>query len=174
FRESCHLGVDFAMPKDTQLRTIADGVITKVVNQPEGLGKAVYVEWSNGYTAVYGHMNKVSVYTGQEVRTGDLIGYSGNTGNVVGENGGYHLHFAVLDDKGKFIDPEPYAPYIQEMNHDLLELVQQHSSSLDLSTFGNMLGKFVDGLSDMTINMIVWLFNHLDTIQAIIMSVYNP
>src|SRR5690625_1324255 len=107
FRTKAHLGVDFAMPKNTESRNIKDGVVERVINQPSGLGKAVYVKWEDGKTAIYGHMNEIVVKSNEKVRVGDLLGYSGNTGNVVGKNGGYHLHFALKNPNGQFVNPEP-------------------------------------------------------------------
>lgn len=166
FREKAHLGLDFAMPKDTPLRTIENGVIEKVINIPDGIGKAVYVRWVDGKTAIYGHMNDITVRIGDTVKIGDLLGYSGNTGNVVGENGGYHLHFALMDQLGRYIDPEPYAPFIQEMNHDLINTIANSGNGLISIDSGNVsdvlqnvMKQFVETLQEMDVNMIVGLFN---------------
>lgn len=129
FRQKVHLGLDFAMVKNTPLRTIQDGVIERVINT-DGLGKAVYVKWVDGKTAIYGHMNEITVRTGDKVKIGDLLGYSGNTGNVFGENGGYHLHFGLKDALGRWIDPEPYSPFIQEMNHNLIQTIAKSGNGL--------------------------------------------
>ena len=40
----------------------------------------------------YAHLNRYCVKLGQQVKEGDLIGYSGTTGNVFGA----HLHFEVI------------------------------------------------------------------------------
>lgn len=166
FREKAHLGLDFEMEKDTPLRTIENGVIEKVINIPDGIGKAVYVRWIDGKTAIYGHMNDITVKVGDTVKIGDLLGYSGNTGNVVGVNGGYHLHFGLKDKLGRWIDPEPYAPFIQEMNHDLINTIV--NSDRGLITIGsdnvsdmlqNVMKQFVETLQEMDVNMIVGLFN---------------
>lgn len=166
FRETVHLGIDLSMPKDTPLRTIQNGVIEKVVNNHEISGNAVYVKWIDGKTAIYAHMNSVSVQVGDKVKIGDLLGYSGNTGNVFGENGGYHLHFAIKDSLGRFIDPEPYAPFIQEMNHDLIKTIASSDNGLISigEEFAEALNRAVEGLvkvlESVDVNMIVaWLPN---------------
>lgn len=161
FRQKEHLGLDFAMMKDTPLRTIENGVIEKVINIPDGIGKAVYVKWTDGKTAIYGHMNDITVKTGDKVKIGDLLGYSGNTGNVFGENGGYHLHFAIKDQLGRFIDPEPYAPYIQEMNHNLVHVIANSDNGLitlgnnSAETFQQAMEHYLQALQEMDINTII-------------------
>jgi hypothetical protein len=65
-------------------------------------------------------MSETTVKVGDKVHTGDLIGYSGNSGHVVGANGGYHLHFG-LKENGHFIDPSPYIDNIQNMNTTIVQ-----------------------------------------------------
>lgn len=116
FRQRPHLGIDFQMNNSTPLRSIQEGVIQKVVDYGDlNVGKAVFVKWTDGKIAIYGHMSQISVSEGQKIGIGDLLGYSGNSGFVVGKNGGYHLHFG-LKEGGKFIDPSPYVDAIQHMN----------------------------------------------------------
>lgn len=52
---------------------------------------------------VYAHLDEVLVKEGGEVNAGDLIGYSGSTGDAVGDE----LHFEVRID-GQFVDPMEY------------------------------------------------------------------
>jgi hypothetical protein len=78
------------------------------------------VRWNDGKVAIYGHMSETTVNVGDKVQTGDLLGYSGNSGHVVGANGGYHLHFG-LKENGHFIDPSPYIDNIQNMNTTLVQ-----------------------------------------------------
>lgn len=116
FRTKPHLGIDFSMGPSTPLRSIQSGEIFKVVDYGNlNVGKAVFVKWHDGKIALYGHMSQISVKVGDKVDAGSLIGYSGNTGHVVGKNGGYHLHFAVKEN-GQFLDPSPYIEQIQNMN----------------------------------------------------------
>lgn len=155
FRTSPHLGIDFAMPKNTELRTIQDGIVEKVVNYPHSLGKAVYIKWEDGKTAIYGHMNDIIVKVGDKLKVGDLIGYSGNTGNVVGKNGGYHLHFGIKEN-GTFINPEKYVPLIQEMNHNLLTKAETlKGSERDIgSIIQTALDQYIEMLESIGLNFI--------------------
>lgn len=169
-----HLGVDLAMPKGTELRSIKEGTVEKLFSQPDGIGYAVYVKWENGKTAIYGHMDKIKVRSGDKVEVGDLLGYSGNTGNVVGENGGYHLHFGLKNEMGEFINPEPHVPLLQDMNYGLNtnDLISNESDMLmnvDDSyhdIFQDAMNYFSDSLQDMSINTIInTLVNHPVVIQ---------
>ncbi|MGH7900404.1 MAG: M23 family metallopeptidase, partial [Thermodesulfobacteriota bacterium] len=52
---------------------------------------------------LYGHLSKVMVKDGQEVKAGDEIGYAGSTGRSTGS----HLHYEVMK-SGKTMDPMKY------------------------------------------------------------------
>lgn len=159
FRQKPHLGIDLSMPQNTPLRTIQNGIVERVVQNHEVSGNAVYVKWADGKTAIYAHMDSVSVKVGDKVMIGDLLGYSGNTGNVFGDNGGYHLHFAIKDQLGRFINPEPYAPYIQSMNHDLVQTIANSDSGLITiglaETFSRAAENLVKVLEGLDVNMII-------------------
>ena len=61
-----------------------------------------------GGWAIYAHLDKVLVQPGQEIKKGDKIGLSGNTGN----SSGPHLHYEVRNNErysaGKDVDPMPF------------------------------------------------------------------
>lgn len=127
FRDHGHLGMDFAMPDHTPLLSIQKGIVENVVHYKDNIGNGVFVRWEDGKTAIYGHMSEITVSKGDTVDIGSLIGYSGNSGHVVGANGGYHLHFAVKD-HGHFIDPAPWADSIQNMQH--LKMLAAHHTDI--------------------------------------------
>lgn len=58
-------------------------------------GNYVSISHGNGVVTLYAHLQSYNVYVGQYVEAGATIGAVGNTGYVVGANGGYHLHFEV-------------------------------------------------------------------------------
>jgi len=133
FRNVGHTGIDFSMENGTELRSIRDGIVAKVVDYGnQNAGKAVMVKWEDGKTAIYGHLSKFNVVEGQSVSAGDVIGLSGNSGHVVGANGGYHLHFG-LKENNQFIDPSPYIKDIQHMN-DPGYLVQNVQNVVETKT----------------------------------------
>jgi hypothetical protein len=58
-------------------------------------GKVVEVEHPDGSITIYAHLESIAVAKGEEVRRGQFLGQSGNTGHVKSNDGrgGYHLHF---------------------------------------------------------------------------------
>jgi len=114
-----HSGIDLALPEGTQLRSIMDGVVEKVVNYGDAnIGKGVIVRLDNGDRAIYGHMSEITVHKGQHVDAGQLIGLSGNTGNSTGP----HLHFGLTDANGAIIDPTKYAEDLAAISGDVSDM----------------------------------------------------
>lgn len=66
-----------------------------------GYGILVVVNHDNGLETLYAHLSKLSYMVGQEVRRGDVIGYSGSTGHSTGP----HLHYEVR------VNGAPVNPY---------------------------------------------------------------
>jgi hypothetical protein len=152
FRKFVHNGLDFAMPNGTPLRSIRDGVVEQVTHyQGTNIGNGVLIKWNDGKTAIYGHMSKTTVNVGDKVHAGDLVGYSGNSGHVVGANGGYHLHFG-LKEGSKFIDPSPYISDIQNMNTHIV----QHIPDVVITkiNFFDYMQQHMDTLSNLKMHLI--------------------
>lgn len=107
-----HSGIDFAMNRGENIRSIRDGIVTIKDYGNVNAGKTVLVKWDDeNKTAIYGHLNDFCVKNGQHVHTGDLLGHAGSTGFSTGN----HLHFG-LKIGGKVVDPSPYINDIQNMN----------------------------------------------------------
>jgi murein DD-endopeptidase MepM/ murein hydrolase activator NlpD len=94
-----HLGVDYAAPTGTPVRSIGVGVVESAGNLG-GYGKAVVVKHNNGHSTVYAHLSQMSVRRGQSVTQGQTIGKVGATGLATGP----HLHFEFRVN-GKHQDP---------------------------------------------------------------------
>ncbi len=178
FREHGHNGLDFQMPNQTELRSIQDGVVQKIVDYGNvNAGKTIFVKWEDGKTAIYGHLSKYNpnLKEGDSVGVGDLLGYSGNSGNVVGSNGGYHLHFGLKDASGNFIDPQPYAKLIQEMNHGLLKMAEKGGDSFQKLSASDLFQKAMEGfgesLLDMKVNTI-HLISQLPDIHTVFLKLH--
>jgi hypothetical protein len=111
-----HHGIDLAMPENTTLRSIVDGVVERVVDYGnENLGKGVIIKLQDGTKAIYGHMNDISVKAGERLAAGDVIGLSGNTGHSTGA----HLHFGLKAADGSWIDPTPYAETLANISGEV-------------------------------------------------------
>ncbi len=108
-----HRGTDFAAANGTPIYAIAGGVIS-AAGPVNSYGNCVQISHgtaSDGsrYDSLYAHMSRIAVNQGQSVQKGDVIGYVGNTGNVYGANGGYHLHLE-LRVNGNRVNPLAYVP----------------------------------------------------------------
>lgn len=98
-----HTGLDFSAPRGTRVDSVADG---KVVfsGWAGSYGKAVIIKHTDGKRSLYGHLATTRVKKGKKVRSGQMIGKVGSTGNSTGP----HLHFEVRSQKGKKLNPRPY------------------------------------------------------------------
>ena len=96
-----HPGVDFGAPRGTPIYAPLGGRVREVGNTDATPGCYSWGKWSlidhpNGLTTLYAHQDLVSVTPGEQVNTGDIIGYIGNTGYSTGP----HLHFTVYASEG--------------------------------------------------------------------------
>lgn len=170
FRKTAHKGIDFAMANKTELKAIVEGKIQLIDYGSALAGKTVVIKGTDGMTYIYGHLSEFKVNHGDFVKQGDLIGLSGNTGNVVGAGGGYHLDFSVKNEQGQFIDPAPYVEFIQNMNNPqyMASLLSDTVSNVSNSAFdlGSIMKQFTESLSsidlgsiaDFTLNIISLFF----------------
>ncbi len=96
-----HLGVDYAAPRNTPIKAVADGTIS-AIGYGEDAGRYITLGHRNGYETSYFHMNKFKkgLKRNQTVSQGDVIGYVGKTGLATG----YHLCFRMKQ-HGKPVNP---------------------------------------------------------------------
>ncbi|CAH0497869.1 M23 family metallopeptidase [Novosphingobium sp. CECT 9465] len=97
-----HKGIDLAASTGTPIRASADGVVEKA-DWFGGYGLFVQLDHGGAMETRYGHMSRVAVAEGQQVRKGDVIGYVGSTGRSTGP----HLHYEVRV-AGEAVNPVPY------------------------------------------------------------------
>lgn len=107
-----HTGIDLAMPKGTELHSIANGIVDKVFDGSGNIGEGLSVKLESGQRLIYGHLDQVKVSVGEKIGYGDLLGVSGNTGNSTSA----HLHFAVRNPDGSFVDPTPLVEKVDAMS----------------------------------------------------------
>ncbi|HVS79871.1 MAG TPA: peptidoglycan DD-metalloendopeptidase family protein [Candidatus Paceibacterota bacterium] len=89
-----HNGIDIAASIGTPVKAALDGTVIGVNSQVAPMcqyGKWVLIKHANGLTTLYAHLSLVKVNSGDQVTTGQVIGYSGDTGYATGP----HLHFTV-------------------------------------------------------------------------------
>lgn len=91
-QRKAHLGVDFAAPTGTAVRTVADGVVT-FAGWQRGYGNIIEVQHRDRKSTAYAHLSRIDVRKGQKVSQGDFIGAVGSTGASTGP----HLHFEFKD-----------------------------------------------------------------------------
>ena len=111
-----HMGLDIRTQhrENLSVYAAAEGYVARVEIEPFGFGQAIYIRHPNGYTTVYGHLNRffpaLEAYVHEQqyrqqswqvdlaiprglfpVKKGEFIAYSGSTGGSEGP----HLHFEI-------------------------------------------------------------------------------
>lgn len=125
-----HTGIDIRTNNQIgwPVQAAASGYVSRATVTPGGFGLALYVKHPNGYTTVYGHLDRfrkdIHDYVRQEryrrksstidlyfrknqfpVNRGDTIAYAGNTGSSAGP----HLHFDIRDEENHALDPATFS-----------------------------------------------------------------
>ena len=103
-----HLGVDYAAPTGTPVRSVGDGVV-EFSGVQGGFGNVVMVKHQNSHTTVYAHLSRINVQRGQNISQGQNLGAVGATGWATGP----HLHFEFR---------------INGVHHDPLTIARQSES----------------------------------------------
>lgn len=122
-----HMGLDIRTNQKENYKVLAaaEGYVSRIIIEPYGYGRAIYITHPNGYTTVYGHLNEfyeelekeiiAKQYEGMQweqdiefpinkyrISIGQFIAFSGNTGGSQGP----HLHFEIRDNKtGNTLNP---------------------------------------------------------------------
>ncbi|WP_251742950.1 M23 family metallopeptidase [Gramella sp. AN32] len=137
-----HSGLDIKTEQreGLEVKASAAGYISRINIQHYGYGKALYIQHANGYTTVYGHLQKLAPkfeeYLKQKqyakesyeielfpkpgelaVEQGELIAYSGNTGG----SGGPHLHFEIRDGSQRPMNAQLFGFDIADTRKPLIE-----------------------------------------------------
>ena len=95
-----HFGVDIALPENSSVSSVSEGRVLFAEWTSE-TGFVIIIEHLNGLTSVYKHNSSLSKTQGEYVRRGEVIGFSGNTGELTS---GPHLHFELWFE-GDPVDP---------------------------------------------------------------------
>lgn len=99
-----HAGIDIANDPGTPIKAALAGKVT-YAGWLSGYGNAIMLEHREGYSTLYGHLQKIGVEKGSFVNRGQIIGEMGSTGNSTGP----HVHFEVRH-SGVLINPTKVLP----------------------------------------------------------------
>ncbi len=124
YRFDFHRGIDIATPTGTPIFAFADGIVRIAGPSPYYRDPLVQLRhYRPGFTSCkdgascyhtnYMHLSDWSVAKGDRVHKGDLIGYTGASGN-----GFEHLHFAIRDAPAQ----DPYSAWWRDSVHPLIAL----------------------------------------------------
>ena len=122
--QQTHLGVDLASLPHSKVPAANRG---KVVYADDlGIyGQCVIIDHGLGLQTLYGHLSRIDAKVGDEVRKGQIIGTTGDTGLA----GGDHLHFGVVI-SGEQVNPIEWwdASWIRHNFTDKLQAAKQQAA----------------------------------------------
>jgi len=99
-----HKGIDIAAKINTSIKAKTAGKVVDIYTHESG-GKSLVIERPNGWREGYAHLNGYGKFkVGDTFKKGDLLAYTGATGNVSGP----HLHYTLTDPQGNKRDPLLY------------------------------------------------------------------
>ena len=103
FKAGGNDGINIALPEGTSIKAAEAGVVAYAGNELKGYGNLVLIRHPNGFVSAYANNGEISVKRGDNVKRGQLIAKSGQTGNVASPQ----LHFELR--KGSTpVDPTNY------------------------------------------------------------------
>ena len=103
FKAGGNDGIDISVPAGTSVRAAENGVVVYSGDGLKGYGNLVLIKHPNGYVTAYANNGELDVKRGEQVKRGQIIAKSGDTGNVNAPQ----LHFELR--KGSTpVDPTSY------------------------------------------------------------------
>ena len=100
-----HYGTDFDAARGTPVWAAHQGVVETATYMTD-FGRVIVLNHGNGFSTLYGHLNKIRVKYGETVRQGQRIGDVGSSGLSTGP----HLHFEMRINH-VLRNPKKYLPY---------------------------------------------------------------
>ena len=110
-----HDGLDFSAPTGTPVYASADGVVA-FAGRVHGYGNLIKLNHKFGFESRYGHLSKIVVRRGQQIKRGQKIGEVGNTGLSTAP----HLHYEIRL-SGNPVDPHTYYFDDIELNRSVVQ-----------------------------------------------------
>jgi murein DD-endopeptidase MepM/ murein hydrolase activator NlpD len=102
YKGEFHPGIDVKGDLGDNVYATADGIVLRS-DWYNGYGNAVVIDHGFGLTTLYGHLTRVNIVPGQQVKAGDIIGFLGSTGRSTGP----HVHYEIRKN-GDDINPNPF------------------------------------------------------------------
>lgn len=103
FKSGGNDGISIAVPAGTAVKAAESGVVAYAGSELKGYGNLVLIRHPNGFVSAYAHNGELNVKRGENVKRGQVIAKSGQTGNVTAPQ----LHFELR--KGSTpVDPTQY------------------------------------------------------------------
>ncbi len=96
-------GINLAVPEGTPVKAAEDGVVAYAGNELKGYGNLVLVRHANGFVTAYAHASELMVKRGDQIKRGQVIARSGQTGTVTSPQ----LHFEIRKGSAP-VDPTQY------------------------------------------------------------------
>lgn len=97
-----HKGLDFKGKQGEIVKSTASGKVT-YAGRRGGYGNCIVINHGNGFETYYGHLSRILISQGEQVKAGDNIGKIGSTGRSTGP----HLHYEIHKN-GKIINPRSF------------------------------------------------------------------
>ncbi len=103
FKSGGNDGINIAVPEGTAVKAAESGVVAYAGSEIKGFGNLVLIRHPNGYVSAYANNGELDVKRGEQVKRGQTIAKSGQSGNVASPQ----LHFELR--KGSTpVDPTQY------------------------------------------------------------------
>ncbi len=112
-----HFGIDLAAPSGKPVYASASGLIADITTTEKGYDTYIVIKHRFGFETLYGHLSKILVQKGQNIKQHELIATVGNSGSATG----YHLHYEIVKNGAK-IDPRPSLDLKKDIYSNLIDI----------------------------------------------------
>lgn len=118
-----HNGLDLHASSD-EVYAILNGTVKKT-GEDKRSGKYIIIQYGE-FLVSYCHLSRIWIESGTQVKPGEVVGITGNTGRSTGE----HLHITCKRNN-KYVNPEILIQYIKEIKENALTALCNNSLTAD-------------------------------------------